>query len=94
MIRETASTNWLPTTMSSKTTKRSARLSVRSDPKGLRDKAILHLDFDLALWRAGVVSFDISDVNIEGGTFRVLGTGRLQKDALSVPVRTKNILAV
>lgn len=65
----------------------------RSDPKGLRDRALLHLLFDLALRRAEVVSLDLADVDLEAGTLRVLGKGRLQKETLTMPTRTRKILA-
>lgn len=51
----------------------------RSDPKGLRDKALLHLLYDLALRRAELVSLDLEDVDLAVGTLRILGKGRLQK---------------
>ncbi len=65
----------------------------RTDPKGLRDRAILHLLSDLALRRAEVVGLDLEDVNLVTGTLRVLGKGRLQKETLSLPKRTTKILS-
>lgn len=64
----------------------------RTDPKGLRDRAILHLLSDLALRRAEIVGLDLEDVNLTTGTLRVLGKGRLQKETLSLPKRTAKIL--
>ncbi|MGB6067935.1 MAG: tyrosine-type recombinase/integrase [Desulfomonilaceae bacterium] len=68
-------------------------VSKRTDPKGLRDKALLHLLYDLALRRSEVVGLDLEDVDLERGTLRVLGKGRLQKETLSLPVRTIKILS-
>lgn len=65
----------------------------RSDPKGLRDRALFHLLYDLALRRAEVVSLDLADVDPATGTLRVLGKGRLQKETLTMPTRTGKILA-
>ena len=67
--------------------------SKRSDPKGLRDRALLHLLYDLALRRAEVVSLDLGDVDLEAGTLRILGKGRLQKETFTLPTRTRQILA-
>jgi len=64
----------------------------RSDPKGLRDMAIIHLLYDLALRRSEVVGLDLEDVDIEQGTVRILGKGRLQKETLSLPTRTRKVL--
>jgi integrase/recombinase XerC len=66
--------------------------SKRSDPKGLRDRALLHLLYDLALRRAEVVSLDLEDVDLEAGTLRILGKGRLQKEILTLPARTRQVL--
>jgi integrase/recombinase XerC len=68
-------------------------VSRRTDTKGLRDRAMVHLLYDLALRRAEVVSLDLADVDLEAGTLQVLGKGRLQKESLSIPTRTKTVLA-
>jgi integrase/recombinase XerC len=68
-------------------------VSKRTDSKGLRDKAILHLLYDLALRRSEVVGLDLEDVDLERGTLRILGKGRLQKETLSLPTRTRKILS-
>jgi integrase/recombinase XerC len=65
----------------------------RQDPKGLRDRALLHLLYDLALRRSEVVGLDLEDLDLEAGTLRILGKGRLQKETLTIPTRTKTILA-
>lgn len=65
----------------------------RTDPKGLRDRAILHLLSDLALRRSEIVGLDLEDINLVTGTLRVIGKGRLQKETLSLPKRTTKILS-
>jgi len=67
-------------------------ISKRTDPKGLRDKAIIHLLYDLALRRSEVVGLDLDDVDVDQGTLRILGKGRLQKETLSLPTRTLKVL--
>ncbi len=67
-------------------------VSKRTDAKGLRDKAIIHLLFDLALRRSEVVGIDFGDLDLERGTLRILGKGRLQKETLTIPTRTRKIL--
>jgi integrase/recombinase XerC len=67
-------------------------ISRRTDAKGLRDKAILHLLYDLALRRSEVVGLDLADVDSERGTLQILGKGRLQKETLTIPTRTRKIL--
>jgi integrase/recombinase XerC len=68
-------------------------VSKRTDLKGLRDKALLHLLYDLALRRSEVVGLDLEDVDLERGTLQILGKGRLQKETLSLPTRTRRILS-
>lgn len=67
--------------------------ALRTDTKGLRDRAMLHLLYDLALRRAEVVSLGLDDVDLESATLWVLGKGRLQKESLSIPSRTTTVLA-
>ena len=67
--------------------------SKRTDAKGLRDRAILHLLYDLALRRSEVVGLDLEDVDLERGTLKILGKGRLQKEFLTMPMRTQKIVA-
>jgi integrase/recombinase XerC len=67
-------------------------ISRRTDAKGLRDKAILHLLCDLALRRSEVVGVDLEDVDLERGTLQILGKGRLQKEFLTISTRTRKTL--
>jgi integrase/recombinase XerC len=53
---------------------------------------LLHLLYDLALRRAEVVNLDLADVDVENGSLLVLGKGRLQKETLTIPSRTKAVL--
>ena len=64
----------------------------QKDRKAIRDTAILHLLFDLGLRRGEVVSLDFLDVDLERGLLAILGKGRTQKEYLTMPVQTKDIL--
>ena len=61
-------------------------------PKGLRDHALLHLLFDLALRREEAVSLDVEHVNLEAGTVSVLGKKRTERERLTLPVNTQEAL--
>src|SRR5262249_49678196 len=69
-----------------------AQLKVRSDRKGLRDRAILHLLFDLALRRAEVCSLDLCHLDLQAGAVEVLGKGRERRERLSLPGPTREAL--
>jgi len=60
----------------------------RGDKKGIRDKAILRLLFDLGLRRGEVTSLDVADMDLERKTIQVMGKGRTQKTELSLPAPT------
>lgn len=64
----------------------------KQKPKAIRDRAILHLLFDLALRRAEVVALDVADVDFTKGTISILGKGREQKEILSLPALTAEAL--
>lgn len=59
----------------------------------IRDAAILHLLYDLALRRGEVARLDLGDVDPEAGTVRVLGKGRREPETLTLPVETARALA-
>jgi len=61
--------------------------------KAIRDTAILHLLYDLALRRGEVVNLDLEDVDLEAGTLAVMGKGKTQKINLTLPDETKNALS-
>ena len=60
----------------------------RNDKKGIRDKAILRLLYDLGLRRGEVVTLDVEDLDLEHKVLRILGKGRTQKEQLTLPDRT------
>ncbi len=64
----------------------------RKDKKGIRDRAILRLLYDLGLRRGEVVSIDIEDVDLAEKTLRVVGKGHTQKTVLSLPGLTAGAL--
>ncbi len=70
-----------------------AVLDGRTDPKALRDRAIVHLLYDLALRRAEVVSLDREDLDLGAGTLAVLGKGRSARLTLTLPGPTRAALA-
>ena len=68
-------------------------LADRQDAKGLRDRVIIRLLFDLALRRAEVVALDVEDVDLAAGTVAVLGKGRREKLVRTLPDATRAVLA-
>jgi integrase/recombinase XerC len=69
-----------------------ARLGGRTDAKGVRDRAVLRLLFDLALRRKEVVGLDVGDLDLKAGTVAVLGKGRAEKARLTLPASTQAAL--
>jgi integrase/recombinase XerC len=69
------------------------KLDTRVDAKAARDRALVHLLFDLALRRAEVVGLDLEDVDLDAGTVKVLGKGRTGKVSITLPEPTKKALA-
>ncbi|GAB4464584.1 MAG: tyrosine-type recombinase/integrase [Armatimonadaceae bacterium] len=57
-------------------------------PRDRRDRAILHLLYDLGLRRGEVVALDIGDVELAQSRIRVRGKGRREKTPLSLPTPT------
>ena len=68
-------------------------LQERGDAKAKRDLAIVRLLHDLALRRGEVVSLDVEDVDLEGGSVSVIGKGRTEKVRYTIPDPTKAALA-
>jgi len=68
------------------------QLEQRRDAKGSRDRAILRLLYDLALRRAEVVSLDVDDVDLDAGTWAVLGKGHTSRLLMTLPELTKAAL--
>src|SRR5262249_28521997 len=69
-----------------------AQLDGRADRKGLRDRALLHLLFDLALRRAEVCSLDLCHLDLQAGAVEVLGKGCSRRERLSLPGPTREAL--
>jgi integrase/recombinase XerC len=67
-------------------------LERRGDKKSLRDRAGLHLLYDLGLRRSEVVALNIDDLDLDAGTVAVLGKGRTQKAKLTLPEPTKEAI--
>lgn len=61
----------------------------RNDKKGIRDRAILRLLFDLGLRREEVIRLDFEDLNLEAGMLAVLGKGQAEKVEMTLPQETK-----
>jgi len=64
-------------------------LNKRHDAKGTRDRAILRCLFNLGLRRKEVIGLDLDDFNSDAGTVAVLGKGRTEKVALTLPAETR-----
>ena len=62
--------------------------SEKSPAKAARDTATIRLMFDLGLRRGEVVGLDLEDVDHSGRRLWVLGKGRAQKEARTLPVPT------
>ncbi len=65
----------------------------RKDAKGARDRAILHLLFDLGLRRCEVCSLDRAHLDLDSASVSVLGKGRRERIALTLPTPTAAALA-
>ncbi len=66
---------------------------LRTDAKGLRDRAIVRLLYELALRRLEVVRLDVADVDLESGAIQVLGKGRSGKVRMTLPDTTRAALS-
>lgn len=62
--------------------------NAKGNAKSARDVAIIRLLFDLGLRRAEVVSLDVADVDCSGRLLWILGKGRVQKEARTLPAPT------
>lgn len=68
-------------------------LQGRQDAKGARDRAMLHLLFDLGLRRAEVVSLDLEHLDLSGASVSVMGKGRRERITLTLPAPTVEAVA-
>ncbi len=66
--------------------------ATRKDPKGRRDTALLRLMYDLGLRRGEIVGLDLLDLDLQRGTISALGKGKLEKELLSLPAATRQVL--
>jgi integrase/recombinase XerC len=64
----------------------------RDVAKVARDRAILHLLFDLALRRCEITRLDLEDVDLAGSRLLVQGKGKMEKAPMSLPEQTKKAL--
>jgi integrase/recombinase XerC len=64
----------------------------KSLAKAARDVAIVHVLFDLALRRSEVTGLDLEHVDIRASRLWVLGKGRKEREAMTMPPRTLNAL--
>ena len=61
-------------------------------PQNIRNKAILRLLFDLALRRSEVSALEIEDIDVFRSQISIIGKGRTQKQILSLPNITREVL--
>ncbi|MFC2171902.1 tyrosine-type recombinase/integrase [Acidobacteriota bacterium] len=73
-------------------TKLLRQVEARADPKGIRDRAILRLLYDLALRRGEVVKLDLEDYYADSGLLLAQGKGRTEKAFLTLPEPTQQAL--
>jgi integrase/recombinase XerC len=69
-----------------------AQFGGRTDAKGLRDRAIVRLAYDLGLRRKEIVGLDVEDLDLPASTAAVLGKGTTQKAKLNLPGPTREAL--
>ena len=61
-------------------------------PKARRDRAILHLLFDLALRRGEVATLDLEHLDLDQGRLSIKGKGRDERQWLTLPASTRHSL--
>jgi integrase/recombinase XerC len=60
----------------------------RSPAKAARDVAIIRVLFDLALRRGEVATLDLKDLDVRANRLWILGKGRREREAITLPPRT------
>jgi integrase/recombinase XerC len=55
------------------------------DTRGLRDRALLSMLYAMALRRAEVIALDVQDIDLEGSRAWIIGKGRTEKEAVTIP---------
>lgn len=61
--------------------------------KAKRDQALVRLLYDIGLRRGEAVALDLEDLDLQAGTVSILGKGRTEKEALSLPDQTIDVLS-
>lgn len=61
-------------------------------PQTRRDRAVLAMLYTMALRRAEVIALDLGDVDLAAGRVWIMGKGRTQKEGVSIPPQTAQIL--
>lgn len=69
-------------------------LASGNSDKNKRDLALIRLLYDLALRRGEVVSLDLEHVDLKDGAVSIIGKGRTERETLTLPVETREALAV
>lgn len=59
-----------------------------STAKGARNRALIHLLYDLGLRRAEVVALDVEHLDVEAATLSIVGKGRRERETVTVPPST------
>ena len=69
-----------------------ASLSGKTDPKSLRDVAMIYLMYGQALRRGGVCSLNMEHIEGDGGAVWILGKGRKQRQRVTLHPRVSEAL--
>lgn len=69
-----------------------AMLEGKTDPKSIRDRALLRMLYELGLRRNEAVSLDLEHINLEQGWVKVLGKAQRQRQMITIPDKTKEAL--
>lgn len=69
------------------------RLGESTAARIVRNRAIVRLAYDVALRRGEIVGLDLADVEVERRRIWILGKGRHDKEAITLPVPTVRSLA-
>ena len=64
----------------------------KGDDKSLRNQAIIRLFFDCGLRRKELVNLDLDDLDMTTGRLLILGKGRSEKEAITLPAPTRHAL--
>lgn len=59
----------------------------------VRNRALVRLHYDVALRRGEIERLDLDDVDLEGARIWILGKGRMEKEAVTLPAPTARAIA-